>query len=124
LRKIGDKFRQEMLNSDDEKDSTVLKKDWHKNKKKEGSAVGGPYLAVHLRRADFLYARKNFVPTLDGTVKQIKTIMEKQKLDTVFLATDAPESGKIHIRGRLYEGRKRYPPDSDFFNLCKMLEKL
>jgi peptide-O-fucosyltransferase len=99
LRKIGDKFRQEMLNSDDEKDSTVMKKDWRKNnKKKEGSAVGGPYLAVHLRRADFLYARKNFVPTLDGTVKQIKTIMEKQKLDTVFLATDAPESGKIHIR--------------------------
>ena len=90
-----------------------MKKDWRKNnKKKEGSAVGGPYLAVHLRRADFLYARKNFVPTLDGTVKQIKTIMEKQKLDTVFLATDAPESGKIHIRGRLYERWiNRYPVD-------------
>ena len=97
LRKIGDKFRQEVLNSEDEKDSTVMKKDWRKNKKKEGSAVGGPYLAVHLRRADFLYARKDLLPTLDGAVKQIKTIMEKHKLDKVFLATDSPEHGKIHI---------------------------
>ena len=51
-------------------------------------------LAVHLRRADFLYARKDFVSTLDGAVKQIKTIMEKQKLDTIFLATDSPTEGK------------------------------
>ena len=94
LRKIGDKFRKEVLNSDDEKDSTVMKNDWRKNKKKEGSALGGPYLAVHLRRADFLYARKDFVPSLDGAVKQIKTIMEKEKLDKVFLATDALEHGK------------------------------
>lgn len=94
LRKIGDKFRKEILNSDDETDSTVMKKDWRKNKKKDGSAGGGPYLAVHLRRADFLYARKDFVPTLDGAVKQIKIIMDKQKLDTVFLATDASAEGK------------------------------
>ena len=98
MRKIGDKFRQDVLNSDDEKDSTVMKKDWRKNKKKEGSAVGGPYLAVHLRRADFMYAREEFVPTLDGAVKQIKAIMKKQNLDKIFLATDASKDGKLHIR--------------------------
>lgn len=95
LRKIGDKFREDVLNSNDETDSTVMKKDWRKNKKKEGSAEGGPYLAVHLRRGDFLYAREKFVPTLDAAVKQIKTIMGKQKLDRVFLSTDSTEDGEL-----------------------------
>ena len=94
LRKEGDKFRKEFLNSEDENDSTVMKKDWRKNKKKEGSAKGGPYLAVHLRRADFLYARPDHVPTLDGAVKQVKKIMKEQNVTVVFLATDASQDGK------------------------------
>ncbi|CAB4023141.1 GDP-fucose O-fucosyltransferase 2-like isoform X2, partial [Paramuricea clavata] len=35
LRKIEDKFRQEILNSDDEKDSTVTKKDWRKTRRRK-----------------------------------------------------------------------------------------
>ena len=96
LRKQGNKFRKEFLKSDDRNDSTVMKKDWRKNKKNEGSARGGPYLAVHLRRADFLYSRAHQVPSLDGAVKQIKKILKEQKLDTVFLATDASKEGKVH----------------------------
>ena len=95
LRAEGDKFRQDVLKSDDKRDGTVMDADWTKNQKKEGSAKGGPYLAVHLRRADFLYAHPDGVPSLDNAVKQIKEILEKQKLDMVFLATDADEDGKL-----------------------------
>lgn len=95
LRAEGDKFRREVLKSDDERDATVMDPDWTKNQKKEGSAKGGPYLAVHLRRADFLYAHPDAVPSLDNTIKQIKEILEKQNLDMVFLATDANEEGEL-----------------------------
>lgn len=93
LRQEGDKFRREVLKSDDERDSTVMDIDWTKNKKKEGTAKGGLYLAVHLRRADFLYAHPDGVPSLDNAVKQIKEILKKEKLTMVFLATDADKEG-------------------------------
>lgn len=108
LRKEGDKFRKEVLGSEDEKDSTVMKKDWRKNKKKEGSAKGGQYVAVHLRRADFLYARPNHVPTLDGAVKQIKKILKEQNVEVVFLATDASEDGKIELSNTFFSKEVRF----------------
>jgi peptide-O-fucosyltransferase len=67
--------------------------DWRKNHKKEGDAKGGPYLAVHLRRADFLYAHPEKVPSLDSVVKQLKKLLKKHKLKKVFLATDTDEHG-------------------------------
>ena len=93
LREEGGKFRREVLKSNDERDVTVMDADWTKNKKKEGSAKGGPYLAVHMRRADFLYAHPDGVPSLDNAVQQIKEILEKEKLEMVFLATDANKEG-------------------------------
>ncbi|XP_020601526.1 GDP-fucose protein O-fucosyltransferase 2-like isoform X2 [Orbicella faveolata] len=93
LREEGDKFRREVLKSDDERDATVMDADWTKNQKKEGTAKGGPYLAVHMRRADFLYAHPDGVPSLDNAVKQIKEILKKEKLKMVFLATDADKEG-------------------------------
>ena len=93
LRDEGDKFRREILQSTDEADGTIMNEDWTKNHKKEGSAKGGPYLAVHLRRADFLYAREDQLPTLDGAIKQIKKLLKEHKLDKVFLATDTEKKG-------------------------------
>lgn len=93
LRDEGDKFRREKLNSTDEEDKTVMDDDWRNNRKKEGSAKGGPYLAVHFRRADFLYAHPEKVPSLDGFVKQIKKLLKKHKLEKVFLATDTETKG-------------------------------
>ena len=95
MRDEGDKFRREVLKSVDENDDTVMDPDWRKNQKKERSARGGPYLAVHLRRADFLYAHPDKVPSLDNTVKQIQEILEKQNLKMVFLATDADQEGDV-----------------------------
>ena len=95
LRDEGDKFRREVLKSDDERDATVMDPDWTKNQKREGSANGGPYLAVHMRKADFLYAHPDKVPSLDNTITQIKELLKKHNLSMVFLATDSTKEGNF-----------------------------
>lgn len=92
LRDIGDEFRQEELDSTDEKDNTVFEEDWTRMKRKHGEANGGPYVAVHLRRRDFLYGHSEAVPSLEGAANQTKEVLEKYHLKSVFVATDAPLS--------------------------------
>ncbi|XP_015275239.1 PREDICTED: GDP-fucose protein O-fucosyltransferase 2 [Gekko japonicus] len=89
LRVVGDLFRAKYLNSTDEKDRTRYNEDWTKMKVKLGTALGGPYLGVHLRRRDFVWGHRNDVPSLRGTVKKITSLMSLQKLERVFVATDA-----------------------------------
>lgn len=60
---------------------------------KLGSAKGGPYLGVHLRRKDFIWGHREDVPSLKGAVKKIRSLMKKHKLDKVFVATDADGEG-------------------------------
>lgn len=62
--------------------------------RKHGDAKGGPYVAAHLRRADFLHARPNDVPSLEHTANQLKAVLDRQKLKTIFIATDAPKEGR------------------------------
>lgn len=61
---------------------------------KLGSAKGGPYLGVHLRRKDFIWGHREDVPSLKGAVKKIRSLMKKHKLDRVFVATDADGGGE------------------------------
>ena len=95
LRDEADTFRKDVLQSNDKDDETILEDDWTKNKRPDGSAKGGPYLAVHFRRMDFLYAHPKKCPSLDSAVFQIKTLLDKYKLEKVFLATDAQSSGTL-----------------------------
>ncbi|KAI6177007.1 GDP-fucose protein O-fucosyltransferase 2 precursor [Aphelenchoides bicaudatus] len=89
---IGDKFRQEVLNSINNVDKTELKPKWEDQKPKVGSAVGGDYLCVHWRRRDFsTYAHKNDVPSIKGTVDQIERLLSSLNLNTVFVSTDAED---------------------------------
>lgn len=62
--------------------------------KNHGDAKGGPYLSVHLRRKDYLYAHKEQVPSLKYAAKQIKELLKKNKLKKVFIASDCDENGK------------------------------
>lgn len=55
---------------------------------------GGDFLAVHLRRRDYIHAHPNAVPSIAEAAYQISQVQKKTGLQTVFLATDAPESGK------------------------------
>lgn len=64
---------------------------------KLGSAKGGPYIGVHLRRKDFIWGHREDVPSLKGAVKKIRSLMKKHKLDKVFVATDADEDGDDDI---------------------------
>ncbi|KAK3596005.1 hypothetical protein CHS0354_032523 [Potamilus streckersoni] len=90
LRDIGDAFREKYLRSNDKKDRTELK-DWTNMKRKHGDALGGPYLAVHLRRKDYLHAHSKQVPTLKNAAKQIKKFLIPYDVQRVFVATDAPD---------------------------------
>lgn len=94
LRKIGDEFREKFLDSTDERDKTVMDEDWTKIKVTPGQALGGPYLSVHWRRKDFLYAHGDELPSIDGTAEQIKKLLKELKLQSVFLATDASKAGE------------------------------
>ncbi len=63
-----------------------------------GSAKGGPYLGVHLRRKDFIWGHRDDVPSLKGAVKKIRSLMKKHKLQQVFVATDADGEGTDTIK--------------------------
>ncbi|KAK2173863.1 hypothetical protein NP493_845g01010 [Ridgeia piscesae] len=101
LRDVGDKFRLENLNSTDETDQTVLDPDWRTMRRERGTAVGGPYMAVHLRRLDYKYAHKENVPSIPHAAKQIKKALKKNKLDVVYISTDAPDDELDELRREL-----------------------
>lgn len=58
-----------------------------------GSSLGGPYLAVHLRRKDFIWGHREDVPSLKGAVRKIRSLMKTHGLHRVFVATDAIRTG-------------------------------
>eukprot|EP00123_Amoebidium_parasiticum_P006971 comp17787_c0_seq1/m.17837 comp17787_c0_seq1/g.17837 ORF comp17787_c0_seq1/g.17837 comp17787_c0_seq1/m.17837 type:complete len:473 (-) comp17787_c0_seq1:93-1511(-) len=51
----------------------------------------GKYLAIHLRRGDFLYARGDKLPNLEEVAVQLKPIMDQRGLTKLFVATDASQ---------------------------------
>uniref|UniRef100_A0A4W3HAF9 GDP-fucose protein O-fucosyltransferase 2 n=1 Tax=Callorhinchus milii TaxID=7868 RepID=A0A4W3HAF9_CALMI len=103
LRMVGDEFRAKYLNSTDEVDKTVYNEDWTKMKVKLGIARGGPYLGVHLRRKDFIWGHRKDVSTISGAVETIHNLLEKLKLDRVFVATDAAEDELDELKKHLPE---------------------
>ncbi len=42
-----------------------------------GTPLGGPYIAVHFRRRDYLYARKEKIPSLEWAAKQLEKVKIK-----------------------------------------------
>uniref|UniRef100_A0AAZ3QIX7 GDP-fucose protein O-fucosyltransferase 2 n=1 Tax=Oncorhynchus tshawytscha TaxID=74940 RepID=A0AAZ3QIX7_ONCTS len=118
LRLLGDEFRAKYLNSTDEQDQTVYNEDWTRIKNKLGSARGGPYLGVHLRRKDFIWGHREDVPSLKGAVKKIRDLMKKNKLDRVFVATDADEEELEELKKILPE-ITRFEPTWEDLELLK-----
>ncbi|XP_047122240.1 GDP-fucose protein O-fucosyltransferase 2-like [Schistocerca piceifrons] len=78
----------DFLDSDDVTDGTVRPRDC-KMEKGFSEAHGGPYLCVHLRRKDFVWARAKDVPSIKGAAQQISELLKNLEFDTVFIATDA-----------------------------------
>lgn len=100
LRDLGDAFRREELDSEDEADQTLLAEDWREMRVNDSKRVakGGPYLAVHWRRKDFLRAHGKELPSIQGTADQISALLSKLQLSLVFLATDAKEAEVAELR--------------------------
>ncbi|XP_019945147.2 GDP-fucose protein O-fucosyltransferase 2 isoform X1 [Paralichthys olivaceus] len=118
LRLIGDDFRAKHLNSTDERDYSVYSEDWTRMKAKLGSAKGGPYLGVHLRRKDFIWGHREDVPSLKGAVKKMRSLMKKHKLDKVFVATDADEEELKELK-KLLPDMVRFEASTDDLELLK-----
>lgn len=57
-----------------------------------GQALGGPYLAIHLRRRDYVKARPKQVPSLEHAARQLCHHAGRLHLSQVFIATDADEN--------------------------------
>ena len=58
---------------------------------------GGPYLSVHLRRGDYVYARAGDIPSITGAANQINKLLKRHKLKKVFVATDATKEGMLQL---------------------------
>lgn len=118
LRVVGDQFREKHLQSTDEADRTQYKEDWTQMKVKTGTALGGPYLGVHLRRRDFIWGHREDVPSLQGAVKKIRSLLETLKLEKVFVATDAVEE-EIELLKKLLPEMVRFEPSLEELELYK-----
>ncbi|CAL2036393.1 unnamed protein product [Caenorhabditis brenneri] len=116
LVEVADAFRDEYLDSDDENDKTELVSDWRKERARR-SALGGPYLGIHWRRRDFLYARQEQLPSVKGTALILEKLCEKLNLNRIYLATDAPEEEVEELKSYLREELKVYRfTDTQKFN--------
>ncbi|XP_011809628.1 PREDICTED: GDP-fucose protein O-fucosyltransferase 2 [Colobus angolensis palliatus] len=118
LREVGDEFRSRHLNSTDDADRIPFQEDWTKMKVKLGSALGGPYLGVHLRRKDFIWGHREDVPSLEGAVRKIRSLMKIHRLDKVFVATDAVRKEYEELKKLLPE-MVRFEPTWEELELYK-----
>ncbi|XP_051175782.1 GDP-fucose protein O-fucosyltransferase 2 [Leptopilina boulardi] len=91
LYKIANNFRKRELNSDDISDGIERPENWQDEKKGAKNAVGGPYLAVHLRRQDFLKGRVETIPTIKSVALQLMEKLKELNLKTLFVATDTDD---------------------------------
>ncbi|XP_040213356.1 GDP-fucose protein O-fucosyltransferase 2 [Rana temporaria] len=118
LRIVGDEFRAHLLQSNDEADKTIFQEDWTKVKTKPSPPLGGPYLAVHLRRKDFIWGHREDVPSLRRAAEEIHSLLKKQKLKKVFIATDSDRQDLEELR-KLIPEMVRYEPTWEELELYK-----
>ncbi|XP_075685813.1 GDP-fucose protein O-fucosyltransferase 2 [Rhinoderma darwinii] len=118
LRIVGDEFRANFLQSNDEDDKTIFHEDWRKVKQKPSTPLGGPYLGVHLRRKDFIWGHRGDVPSLQGAAEDIHSLLKKLKLKKVFIATDADRQDLEELR-KLIPEMTRFEPTWEELELYK-----
>jgi len=85
----ANKYRKDVLESDDIKDNTEVAEDWRMQWNVERKERGGAYGCVHLRRGDFARSRRNQVPSIKWAGKQLSKRMKDLNLELVFVSSDA-----------------------------------
>lgn len=113
---LADDFRMKFLDSSDAEDKTFLGENWQYVKKKHGDAIGGPYLAIHLRRRDFIFSHKKDIPSISGAASQINKALMNLNLSKVYIATDAPAEEIDQLEKNINMGEMyKYSPTEDVF---------
>lgn len=102
-------FRHIFLNSDDVRDKTVQPERWEDNARKDNSALGGPYIAAHLRRKDYLVSRPEKVPSLEKAAERLKQLAQEYGVEKIFVASDGTEEDMMLLE-RLLPNMIRYNP--------------
>jgi len=108
---IADQYRMSVLKSNDPQDNTTKNEDWREHRV-ERSERGGPYICVHLRRKDYVRARPDQIPNIAGAAEQLRKLLNEQKLNKLFVSTDAPMHEFQDLRENLpeFEVNKYIPP--------------
>ncbi|XP_004519211.1 GDP-fucose protein O-fucosyltransferase 2 [Ceratitis capitata] len=112
LVKIAEEYRMRELNSNKALERVQRPPIWEEERPFR-AAVGGNYLAVHIRRGDFARGRQNTTPTLKSAATQIRARMELLNLTTVYIATDASGMELTNLKAYLQRVRmRRFTPES------------
>lgn len=62
---------------------------------KPDSAIGGPYIAVHMRRGDFANSRSDTIPSFGEIGLEVEKKLQEYKLKKVYVATDGTQQGML-----------------------------
>ncbi|XP_076647609.1 O-fucosyltransferase 2 [Halictus rubicundus] len=119
LYKVAIKYRKHFLNSTNKNDKTDRPIDWTQEKNRR-NAIGGPYLATHLRRGDFVVGRSSTVPTIKSAASQLRKKLDTLGLKVLFVATDATKDEFNELKEYLPEyAVLRYIPSDYILNKFK-----
>ena len=119
LRSEGDMFRFVYLNSTDEEDKTTYNDDWRKQIPVDGSAIGGPFLGLHMRRGDFTYAHRNTVPSLEEIGLEVKKKLQEYKIEKVYISTDGTDNEVQELQTYFKAEIHRFPQTHDLIEKYK-----
>ena len=119
LKNAANKFRKDVLDSTDEKDGTVMPSDWRDHTCKGKKPAGGPYIAAHVRRKDYLYARPAAVPSIKNVAKKLNDLVKKYKVKKVYVASDATPEEMKQLNSLVPE-MVRFEPTKDELKKYKM----
>ncbi|EZA49132.1 hypothetical protein DMN91_005200 [Ooceraea biroi] len=116
---IAKDYRRTFLNSTDEDDNTKRPADWTEEVNRR-DAIGGPYLAVHFRRRDFIIGHKATVPTIEDAASQLQEKMDDLGLNVLFVATDAEQHEFEELKSYLPQYKVlKYVPSKYVINKFK-----
>jgi peptide-O-fucosyltransferase len=118
LTEIANDFRKDYLNSNDKDDNTNWPENWKNHKPSRGTAQGGPYICAHIRRKDYVYSRKDFIPNLKSAAEQLIRKCSDHNVKTVFIATDAPKEEFEELKTFMKDLKVfRYQPSTEVSTL-------
>lgn len=112
LTQLAAEFRENFLNSTLDVEAVQRPMSWRAERPYRG-AIGGPYIAAHLRRADFLYGREKTTPSLLSAATQLKRKLRSHNVTTLFLASDCTGHELLDFKNLMRPFRTvKYTPES------------